>query len=428
MTRNDYAIRIRNLGKKYNLGEHREKYLTFREALTNTFVAPVRRLYRKDLAPQEFWALKNISFDIERGEIIGIIGRNGAGKSTLLKILSRITHPSEGSAEIYGRVGSLLEVGTGFHPELTGQENIYLSGSILGMRKKEIEEKFEEIVKFAEVEKFIDTPVKRFSSGMYVRLAFAVASYLETEILLVDEVLAVGDAAFQKKCLNKMGDVANEGRTILFVSHNMSAVANLCTKAVLLNSGSIESYGTTRDIIDRYLSKSVMGASYDLTQIPHEDRPRKYATLTSLSLFDENNRPTYTYYMGHPLIVRIGCKCKNPLEDAEIGFKITSRQGNNIHLFPSVWEGFSINLEKRDYLFELIVPKICLYPGKYFIGCWISKPGEHSDDLIQEIGLIEILSNDITGYSPTFDLYALNGTEVYCPGKWKLINQKEYNF
>jgi lipopolysaccharide transport system ATP-binding protein len=219
---------------------------------------------------EDFWALKDVSFEVKKGEVIGIIGRNGAGKSTLLKILSRITSPTEGEVDIYGRVGSLLEVGTGFHPELTGRENIFLSGSILGMRKREIEEKFDEIVKFAEIEKFIETPVKRYSSGMYVRLAFAVAAHLDPEILVVDEVLAVGDVQFQKKCLAKMGDVAQKGRTVLFVSHNMAAIQALCQRGILLESGKIGYSGEVSAVIDHYLNYKIT----EIYEIPLSDKVR----------------------------------------------------------------------------------------------------------------------------------------------------------
>ncbi len=261
-------IQVENLGKKYTIGQNKQAgALNLRETITAT----AKSWGKKILHPQtkdssshnnsDFWALKNVSFEIKQGEIVGIIGRNGAGKSTLLKILSRITEPSEGRITLKGRIASLLEVGTGFHAELTGRENIYLNGAILGMSKTEIKRKFEEIVAFSEVEKFLDTPVKRYSSGMYVRLAFAVAAHLEPEILIVDEVLAVGDAAFQKKCLGKMGDVASkEGRTVLFVSHNMTTVRALCQKAYLLESGQIAYQGSTSEAIDRYLQsiKSLM--------------------------------------------------------------------------------------------------------------------------------------------------------------------------
>src|SRR5215213_10002858 len=235
-------IRVDDLSKLYYLGRSAAAYTTFREALVDLARVPLRYLRRGE-EPETLWALKNVSFEVSPGDVIGIIGRNGAGKSTLLKILSRITEPTSGRVELYGRIASLLEVGTGFHPELTGRENIFLNGSILGMTRKEIASKFDEIVAFAEVEKFIDTPVKRYSSGMYVRLAFAVAAHLEPEILIVDEVLAVGDAAFQKKCLGRMGDVARHGRTVLFVSHNMTAIRTLCRRAILLNGGRVESEG-----------------------------------------------------------------------------------------------------------------------------------------------------------------------------------------
>ena len=249
------AIRVEHLGKRYLIGQ-RESYKTFRDAITNITVVPFRRLMKKSNSSngnEYFWALKDVSFEVEPGEVVGIIGRNGTGKSTLLKILSRITSPSSGSVELHGRVSSLLEVGTGFHPELTGRENIYLSGSILGMKRKEIDEKFDDIVKFAEVEKFLDTPAKRYSSGMYVRLAFAVAAHLEQEILLVDEVLAVGDASFQKKCLSKMQSVGEEGRTVLFVSHNMPAITRLCPRTILLDAGSVMHDGPSPQVVGTYL-------------------------------------------------------------------------------------------------------------------------------------------------------------------------------
>lgn len=247
-------ISVRDLGKMYRIrSEEKKRYLTLRDELAEGF----RKLWHGKLGQsqvEEFWALKDINFDIYPGEVVGIIGRNGAGKSTLLKILSRITPPTTGEAILRGRVGSLLEVGTGFHPELTGRENIYLSGAILGMSRAEIKRKFDEIVAFAEVEKFLDTPVKRYSSGMYVRLAFGVAAHLEPEILVVDEVLAVGDAQFQKKCLGKMGEVAKGGRTVLFVSHQMAAVEKLCQKGILLTRGEVQYIGNQTDAIGKYLT------------------------------------------------------------------------------------------------------------------------------------------------------------------------------
>ncbi|MBM4423653.1 MAG: ABC transporter ATP-binding protein [Chloroflexi bacterium] len=249
----DVAIRVENLSKQYRIGQ-REPYKTLRDTLAEAFMAPLHAFRSNGRTASEMiWALRDVSFEVKHGEAVGIIGRNGAGKSTLLKILSRITEPTTGRAVIHGRVGSLLEVGTGFNPELTGRENIYLNGAILGMKRREIERKFDEIVAFAELEKFIDTPVKRYSSGMYMRLAFSVAAHLEPEILVVDEVLAVGDVEFQKKCLGKMGNVAEEGRTVLFVSHNMPAITALCSRAILLKQGAVAADGYSHDVVGEYL-------------------------------------------------------------------------------------------------------------------------------------------------------------------------------
>jgi lipopolysaccharide transport system ATP-binding protein len=279
----DTAIKIEGISKKYHIGRRKKSYRTLRETLSDAFTSPFRRaanLLRGQATgaaelDETIWALRGVSIEVKRGEVVGLIGRNGAGKSTLLKILSRITEPTEGYAEIRGRVGSLLEVGTGFHNELTGRENIYLNGAILGMKRVEIDLKFDEIVTFAEVEKFIDTPVKHYSSGMYLRLAFAVAAHLEPEILLVDEVLAVGDARFQRKCLDKMQDVGHQGRTVLFVSHNMPAVTRLCPRTVLLDAGRVIKDGPSPQVVGAYLS-SGLGTSAarewpDMATAPGDD-------------------------------------------------------------------------------------------------------------------------------------------------------------
>ncbi len=267
----DIAIQVEGLGKRYHIGRQQAGYETIRETVTRMILSPFRkaeRLMRGQASAaagldETIWALRDVSFEVQHGEVLGIIGRNGAGKSTLLKILSRITEPTEGYADVYGRIGSLLEVGTGFHPELTGRENIYLNGAVLGMKRAEIAGKFDEIVAFAEVERFVDTPVKHYSSGMYLRLAFAVAAHLEPEILVVDEVLAVGDAAFQRKCLGKMGDVAREGRTVLFVSHNMVAVRNLCSRTIWLQDGCIFQVGETTAVTEDYLRYSLRSETVD---------------------------------------------------------------------------------------------------------------------------------------------------------------------
>jgi len=255
----DTVIKVENLGKRYRIGGSHPARRQFRDVLLQSLVLPFKRLGGRPRPDEFIWALKDVSFEVKRGEVVGFIGRNGAGKTTLLKILSRITSPTEGAADIGGRVGSLLEVGTGFHPELTGRENIYFNGAILGMRKTEIDRRFDEIVDFSGVEKFIDTPVKRYSSGMQVRLAFSVAAHLEPEILLVDEVLAVGDLDFQKKCLGKMGKVARGGRTVLFVSHNMGAVLSLCSKAYLFQGGRVAASGVAEEVVSRY-TRSVYAA------------------------------------------------------------------------------------------------------------------------------------------------------------------------
>ncbi|MEK7564216.1 MAG: ABC transporter ATP-binding protein [Patescibacteria group bacterium] len=254
-------IEVKNIGKKYNINHQRGGYVALRDVLANVFKNPFNFLKNKTREiigidkKEEFWALKNVDFEVRRGEVVGIIGRNGAGKSTLLKILSQITPPTTGEIKINGKVGSLLEVGTGFHPELTGRENIFLNGAILGMKKKEIINKFDEIVEFANIEKFLDTPVKYYSSGMYVRLAFSVAAHMEPDILIIDEVLAVGDSEFQKKCLGKMEDITKkEGRTILFVSHNMSTIKQLCTRSILLSKGNVKMVGNTDEVVDFYLN------------------------------------------------------------------------------------------------------------------------------------------------------------------------------
>ncbi|MEM7586227.1 MAG: ABC transporter ATP-binding protein [Acidobacteriota bacterium] len=267
-----YALRVDQVGKQFQLGAT-ESYSTLRESLTRWSKAPWKksRDARKSQEASTFWALQEVSFDVEHGEVLGIIGHNGAGKSTLLKILSRITEPTRGSIEVRGRVGSLLEVGTGFHPELTGRENIYLNGAILGMRRVEISRKFDEIVAFAEIEKFLDTPVKRFSSGMYMRLAFAVAAHLDPEILLVDEVLAVGDLAFQNKCLKKMKDVSGAGRTVLLVSHNMGAIHRLCPRCLLLDHGRLVHDGPTEEVVKTYIAHGIDEAGI-LTQPPNPEK------------------------------------------------------------------------------------------------------------------------------------------------------------
>ncbi|HJZ53580.1 MAG TPA: ABC transporter ATP-binding protein [Gemmataceae bacterium] len=328
------AIAVRGLSKRYRLGEGaRAPYRTFRETLAGVVSAPMRRL-RRAARPttREMWALRDVSFDVRPGEVLGVIGRNGAGKSTLLKTLSRIVAPTEGEITLCGRVGSLLEVGTGFHPELTGRENIYLNGAILGMSRREIQRKFDEIVDFSEVEQFLDTPVKRYSSGMYMKLAFAVASHLEPEILLVDEVLAVGDTQFQKKCLGKMGEVSRHGRTVLFVSHNMTAVKALCTRAVLIAGGTVAADGDVDDVVNDYLAAGTDMAKTGVipADAMRQQDARGRAYFRSVRLTDRAGTDVSQLYFGQPFRVGFKCEVLKEVPDAHFEISISTADGTQV--------------------------------------------------------------------------------------------------
>jgi len=361
-------IQVRNLGKQYQLGAVQTQYETLRESLMRAASAPLRKLRGRGQEGQEtLWALKDVSFEVRQGEVVGIIGRNGAGKSTLLKVLSQITGPTEGEVDLYGRVASLLEVGTGFHPELTGRENIYLNGAILGMQRVEIERKFDEIVAFAEVEKFLDTPVKRYSSGMYVRLAFAVAAHLEPEILIIDEVLAVGDAAFQKKCLGKMGDVARQGRTVLFVSHNMPAVKALCGRAILLNDGKVLLDGSVDSVVNAYLT----GDSDEMARtgvIPDNAR-RLYSTdeakLRSVRLTDLGGNNVSQLYLGQPFRVEMNFEVFKEIPEAVVELGIVAMDGTHVtHSTNIDGDVPPLRLRKGRHSVEVEVDEVML-PRQY---------------------------------------------------------------
>ena len=386
------------LGKKYQIGAKRERYQTLRSSISDAFIAPLRRMrntLRGDASGaselnETIWALKDVSFDVQHGDVVGIIGRNGAGKSTLLKILSRITEPTAGCVDIYGRVGSLLEVGTGFHPELTGRENIYLNGAILGMTRAEIDRKFDEIVAFAEIEKFIDTPVKHYSSGMYLRLGFAVAAHLEPEILIVDEVLAVGDAAFQRKCMGKMSDVAGQGRTVLFVSHNMSAINNLCEKCVWLNQGEVMMQGPTKTVVASYLGQDVERQQHKVWE--HDDAPGDASLrLYEISVSGETGQ-NGQYNSTEDIFVRLGFEIFEPMEGFRIGFDLISDQGE------VVFRSLHNDGPRQDYHSILpgryqvtgIIPKNLLNDGLFYIKI-IS--GLHN--VRQLLGLDRILSFEV---------------------------------
>ena len=325
----DTAIIVDGISKRYRIGAAKERYVALRDVISRR----VKRLFGRGQATptsQDFWALRDVSFEVKRGECVGIIGRNGAGKSTLLKILSRITEPTEGEIRLRGRVGSLLEVGTGFHPELTGRENIYLNGAVLGMGRKEIARKFDEIVAFAEVEKFLETPVKYYSSGMYTRLAFAVAAHLEPEILIVDEVLAVGDAQFQQKCLGKMGEVTRQGRTVLFVSHNMQAVSTLCTAAIRLSQGCMMRSGDVRQVVSDYLSGVGDQQSSRWSGI---DGDEHLAVLhTEVSANDE----TKVYQTDHEFTVRLRFRLTKPTFGVVCAVQVFNHSGSR--LIYSAWD------------------------------------------------------------------------------------------
>jgi lipopolysaccharide transport system ATP-binding protein len=329
----DIAIRVENIGKQYRIGGRQERYRTLRDTLMKSLKAPFQRILSvlrgqsTTFSSDTIWALRGVSFEVKQGEVVGIIGRNGSGKTTLLKILSRITEPTEGYAEVRGRIGSLLEVGTGFHPELTGRENIYLNGAILGMKKLEIERKFDEIVAFAEIAKFVDTPVKHYSSGMYMRLAFSVSAHLESDILLVDEVLAVGDAAFQKKCLGKMGDVAKEGRTVFFVSHNLEAVRALCGRGIWLDDGHISSEGNLTHIISQYLetlnSKEAISFISDEAHVVNSGRLR----IMKIWLEDSKKRVVNKVHYKEPFTVKLEFDVHALVKEARIGLGINTADG-----------------------------------------------------------------------------------------------------
>ncbi len=376
-TMSDIAIRCEGLSKKYRIGVQ-EPYKALRDTLTEAMYAPLRLIrsaFQNNGKPPHnvdtIWALDDVSFDLKHGEVIGVIGRNGAGKSTLLKILSRITEPTRGRAVIHGRVGSLLEVGTGFHPELTGRENIYLNGAILGMKKVEIKRKFDEIVDFAEVEKFIDTPVKRYSSGMYLRLAFAVAAHLEPEILIVDEILAVGDAAFQEKCLGKMSSVAKDGRAVLFVSHNLPTVQHLCDRAVLLQQGKVEAIGPTIDVIGHYLSDASNESKVSLRQWPDRDTTGE-ARLVELEICNGDGYPTNRIPVGGSVSFIFHVEFNQPIVDPVFGVIIYNSLGDPILDVRSYHGGFRPGRVSGRVIVQARIEMLGLYPGRYILSPWIS--------------------------------------------------------
>lgn len=408
MSSSDVVIRVENLGKKYALHhEKSEQYTALRDVVARQVKLAGRLLNPFSLAGQlrktqrvaaesseeEFWALKDVSFEIRRGERVGIIGRNGAGKSTLLKILSRITEPSTGRVEIRGRVASLLEVGTGFHPELTGRENIYLNGAILGMKRREIKARFDEIVAFAEVEKFLDTPVKRYSSGMYVRLAFAVAAHLEPEILVVDEVLAVGDASFQKKCLGKMEDVADrQGRTVLFVSHQMAAINRLTSACLYLDHGGLRAFGSTPEVVADYMSSDHV-VSYGIPRYFGADglREGKQASLVSIQV--QTSSGGVKHEASKSLTILFEILLDQPRSGRTLSFQLVNQYGWPVtHVWIYDEENHCLRGEGLVEL-KCIVPKPKLNVGNYQLNVYLGgRPSEPLDDSISEVCPFQIVN------------------------------------
>ena len=448
----DVVIKVENLGKLYKIGAQQERYKTLRESLMGAVTGPLRRL-RSHLAAIShqpsaignqlpstshllpsishqlsaisskqsnfIWALKDVSFEVKQGEVVGIIGRNGAGKSTLLKVLSHITEPTEGRVALRGRVGSLLEVGTGFHPELTGRENIYLNGAILGMRRVEIDRKFDEIVAFAEIDRFLDTPVKRYSSGMYVRLAFAVAAHLEPEILLVDEVLAVGDAEFQKKCLGKMGDVAHEGRTVLFVSHNMVAIEGLCTRAIVLSNGILINGGDVNQCIDYYYE---MGKTrQDLPLELRKDRQgRSHAQAMNITIIDGNGQHTNAITMGDSFTVEL--KIKGYLRSGIVGILIGNQFRSQL-IRGYTWENMSENVSiNGTSLLKCRFDHFPLVHGTYHVHVWIAeRQGNQNvlEDYVEKAATLVINPVDLYGNGRILDSTICI---AYCRTEWEIVN------
>ena len=424
------AITVENVSKYYRLGIKNEASETFGGSLIEFIKSPLAN-YRRYKSLYEFddldesgatslnedilWALRDVSFEVKKGEVLGIVGGNGAGKSTLLKLLSRITPPARGSIEINGRVSSLLEVGTGFHPELTGRENVYLNGVILGMKKTEVDRKFDEIVAFSGVEKFLDTPVKRYSSGMLVRLAFSVAAHLEPEILIIDEVLAVGDAVFQKKCLGKMQDVASEGRTVLFVSHNMGAISNLCSSAIWLDQGRMVEQGDIKTIVNNYLGKSSNASITDASQWIRTGTGE--ARILNARLLDSEREDRALFKMGESIVFEFEVEFFGDHSSLPDDLSVTLTRADMavrvVHLSSRDCGFFEDGVKKGRYVISVEFPECMLYPGIYNVAIWIA-----GYDYVQDVLSLEILQTNVSKRSSQF--YSVNGI-YYSPSAWNLV-------
>jgi lipopolysaccharide transport system ATP-binding protein len=384
---NEFIVRVEHLGKKYRIWHQAQRppYVALRDVITRGVADAARSVLRSVWRPpgggdmpsqtEDFWALKNVSFELQQGEVLGIIGQNGAGKSTLLKILSRVTEPTEGRVRMRGRVASLLEVGTGFHPELTGRENIQLNGAILGMTTREIRRRFDEIVAFAEIDTFLDTPVKRYSSGMYVRLAFAVAAHLEPEILIVDEVLAVGDAAFQSKCLGKMKEATrSEGRTVLFVSHNMGAIQSLCDRGIVLSRGGVAFEGEAQQAVSHYL-QSGKSPTADIDLAGHVREGTGDARIVSIRLENSQSQPQTHFNMGDAVHVIIRINFSRTIQNPTFGVTISTESGITVADCRSSHYGFRIGPAGGVVEIRMTIESLLLYPRTYIIEPWVSDAG-----------------------------------------------------
>jgi lipopolysaccharide transport system ATP-binding protein len=411
-------LSVENLGKCYQLGRQQRKDATFRDALANAVKSPFRRFKARAVAAnsEPFWAIKDVSFEVGPGEMVGVIGRNGAGKSTLLKVLSRITEPTTGRAVLRGRVASLLEVGTGFHPELTGRENVYLNGSILGMSKAEIDRKFDEIVDFSEVEKFLDTPVKWYSSGMYVRLAFAVAAHLDPEILIVDEVLAVGDVQFQKKCLGKMQQVSSgQGRTVLFVSHNMTAVQRLCPRAILMRKGGIAADGPVGDVMREYLSYL-----HDTAETAYDDNPERSGTgqirLTSARALNAEGQSTKGLVAGHPATFEFHYRNPGNVRRAHFAVTVFNHLGDAAtHLDTWLYDNDPVTL-RSEGVFSCRIPNVPFPPGEYRLAVSVNPEHGGPADVLPN-ALVFTIENSV--FYPTMNAPPIHSCSAMIEHAWQ---------
>ncbi len=425
-------IKIENLSKQYRLGtigtgtlrnDMKRWWYTIR-GKEDPFLKIGENNDRSIKGNSEYvWALRDINLEIVPGEVLGIIGKNGAGKSTLLKILSKVTGPTTGKIHFNGRIGSLLEVGTGFHPELTGRENIFLNGAILGMTKQEIKGKLDEIIDFSGCERYIDTPVKRYSSGMMVRLGFAVAAHLEPEILVVDEVLAVGDAEFQKKAIGKMQDVSkNYGRTVLFVSHNMAAISALCSRAILLNNGGIHFSGNVKDVLNEYLKTNSINSNGSIIfngNEPERFGEKNYGLWKGIQLLNQENKITNIFKMGEKMKILLEIEVFKISDHFEIGIGIINPHGIATQYFVSCWEGVSSIKKKGKRMIEVEIPQINTFPGKYMLNIWIALRGALYDDAIHNAISFQIKEGKVNEYDTYFERFSQN-TQVYSKSLWEI--------